>query len=460
MLQVKMPQEVEIAKIQKIQNAFYWSACIDMVLQKHGIVTRLEEPSGDAKIYSVITRGNIDVPKVGFCEGPLTESQLCALGLEVAAVSSSRITISGQEGLVGELVYGRFLVKKIPKNKNERTTEHEYVDEDPRWHTSVINCQYFLNLNNDWETIATANIEGVKDVPIVVRRRNVVVSGCPLFDVFGFNHAMPALDKGFYRSHFRSYQFPVERWLANLLKDHAEKCGLSVSRKPLWPNGAQAALSVRHDYDRPITMARLKEMLAFYAKNEIRATWFLLVGKKMPEREQVNAMLALGHEVALHTVASTLTEFIEEIIAFRKATGVTPMGFTCHGGLGSSGHLALTHNTWALQAGMLYGEMIGRCRGIPHPLVVPTEVGARSKPFVVQNCHFSLDVNTKPEGHQLEKLSRDIPLAIKAGEHVIIMQHPDIHWNELRVLLGSLQLDGIYKATMKAVAAHIMRKHS
>ena len=142
---------------------------------------------------------------------------------------------------------------------------------------------------------------------------------------------------------------------------------MPISRSRVWPKGFGAALSIRHDYDRFIKDNQLDEILSFYLNHELKSTWFILVDKP-PSKYQINAILALGHEVSLHTVASSLSEFAEEVIKFRELTGVKAHGFTCHGGIGSSGALGLTHNLWAKQCGLQYGEMHGSCRGFSSPI--------------------------------------------------------------------------------------------
>ena len=100
---------------------------------------------------------------------------------------------------------------------------------------------------------------------------------------------------------------------------------------------------------------------------------------------------------------------------------------------------------------MRYGEMIGRCRGVPHPVVFTKTGLPEFGNLIVQNCHHSLDLNTKPDCHQLEKLRLDVPKALEEGGHVTIMNHPDIHWRELMTLLDGLSLDGVWRATTTEV---------
>ena len=57
----------------------------------------------------------------------------------------------------------------------------------------------------------------------------------------------------------------------------------------------------------------------------------------------------------------------------------------------------------------------------------------------------------KPDGHQLENLSRDIPIALRNMEHVTLMNHPDIHWAELKLLLNNINFASVWKATINDV---------
>jgi hypothetical protein len=424
-------------------------------MRKQGLFplsTNIIPPSSE---YSIVLRDAGLIADLGFIEGPIGTELQKKHQLQVAETSLSQISlVNSSFEAIGSLTYGRFMVKKIPANSDTLTFPHEHLDEDPRWHAKDIRFQYFLNIPPEWRILAYGFIAEGEYVPVIIANDVMIVCGISIFDVFGFNHAMPALSEGFYKSVLATNQYPIERWLVSQLIEHASLLGIPLQRKTLWPKGCHAALSIRHDYDRPISRKQVDVMLRFYAERNIRASWFLLVDKPPPS-DQINAMLALGHEVALHTISSTFAEFLEEVMRFREITGVTAAGFTCHGGIGSSGHLALTHNEWALHAGMRYGEMIGRCRGIPHPLVLPRKGYPLDQKLLVQNCHHSLDLTTKPEGHQLEKLRLDVPKALEEGGHVTIMNHPDIHWPELMSLLDGLRLDGVWSATINDVVERL-----
>jgi hypothetical protein len=460
MISFIQPSPKDILALQDIERSYYWSVCAELILKKQGITCAPHNVSGNgihnaSGSFDIALRNTGRIPAVGFCEGPFEHDLLARLNLHAETASLAQVSLqSAARKPIGSLAYGRFLVKKIPSSRAEITIPHEYIEEDPKWAARDIKFQYFQETPDDWKTLAHADLGEGDQVPVVIARDALILCGIPIFDVFGFNHAMPALSEGFYKSVLATYQYPVERWLTSQLVEHANLRGVSLEQKALWPKGWHTALTIRHDYDRPISRQQLDDMLRFYAERNIRATWFLLVGKPPPP-DQINAMLALGHEVALHTISPSLDVFLEEAVRFREITGMAAAGFSCHGGIGSRGHLALTHNQWALHAGMRYGEMIGRCRGVPHPVVFTKRGVPEFGKLVVQNCHHSLDLNTKPDGHQLERLRLDVPKALEEGGHVTIMNHPDIHWQELMTLLDGLALDGVWCATISEVVERL-----
>ena len=59
--------------------------------------------------------------------------------------------------------------------------------------------------------------------------------------------------------------------------------------------------------------------------------------------------------------------------------------------------------------------------------------------------------STKADGHQLEKLSHSIPIALRNMEHVTLMNHPDIHWAELKCLLNGINFESVWKETINNV---------
>jgi SAM-dependent methyltransferase len=72
--------------------------------------------------------------------------------------------------------------------------------------------------------------------------------------------------------------------------------------------------------------------------------------------------------------------------------------------------------------------------------------------LVLPPMHASLDANTRPDGHHLERLREQVPARLAAGELVVVMNHPDIHVDQLRELLGELDLSATWRATLEDVA--------
>ncbi|TWO72104.1 hypothetical protein FN976_05145 [Caenimonas sedimenti] len=446
MFQVQAPSRAAVAQLQETATAFYWSASAGMILRKHGLRVAAEGAAQADSAFPLVLRGvEGPLPDRGFIEGPLPEAWLRELGLAAVTASAEEVALSDADGVpLGQLVYSRFLVKRIPASRQEVTEPHEWIDPDPRWRSRPVAFQTFPVLPAGWRVVCQAETGSGKAAVMVSDGRRIVC-GAPVFDILGHMHAMPALTEGFFKTLKTSYLYPFEKWLVRELAAHAGPAGAPGG---VWPLGMTSALSIRHDYDRPISDAHLADMLRCYAGLGLRATWFLIVGKP-PPRQQIESMLALGHEVALHSIANTLDEFIEEALRFRELTGTSAAGFTCHGGIGSSGHLALTHNLWAHGVGMRYGEMIGRCRGVSHPLVTPRPDIPAMLPLMLQNCHHSLDLTTKPDGHQLERLREEVPRALAEGGYVTVMNHPDIHWPEMRALMQGLDLHRVWTATLR-----------
>jgi SAM-dependent methyltransferase len=128
------------------------------------------------------------------------------------------------------------------------------------------------------------------------------------------------------------------------------------------------------------------------------------------------------------------------------------VGYTAHGGVGSGGFLGSSQHRWAEDAGLLYGEMLGTLSRLPHPWMTTAGGVPEATMLVLPPMHASLDATTKPDEHNLERLRQQVPARLAAGELVVVMNHPDIHIEQLRELLGELDLDTTWRATLEEVA--------
>lgn len=457
MVAIHDPTLEETLDIQRGDGRYYWSGCIGALLEKYGISTQKSSCARagqkDAEV-ALVPRGAGKPQGEGSLtvyEGPLASGALCDLGLTGETHAVPRLNFYGSDrAQIGSLVYNRFSVRRIPSTRFEKSEPHEFVADDSLWHPRDIAFQTFSEVPSGWDVLAYAEVEG-EFKPLALRNEKTVVIGVALFDVLVYNHAMPELTEGFYTSIEAVDQIPLEQWIVTECLGADE--GARLREKEGWPDGHRSCLSIRHDFDRPIEDGDLRNLLRFYAEYGFKSSWYL-INEKAPSRKQIDSIVGLGHEVALHSIASTFEEFLDEVARFRHITGVTPRGFTCHGGMGSSGNLALAHNLWARKSGMKYGEMLGRCRGMPHALLmVENDVPTYKRDFFVQNCHLSLDSTMKPDGHYLKALQESVPRELQKGGHVTVMNHPDIHVAELRELLTGLDCTGVWRATVEEAVA-------
>lgn len=457
MIEIHTPSAKDITDIQERERAFYWSRCADALFQKHGIMAGIADsllplPRGLPIVTRYTSPGWNVAEHPGVFECPLSEDVCKALGLRpenFTCDSGSFITEDGRN--LSRLVRSWFKVRHIPKDRTVKAEPFVYVDPDERWNNREIQMQRF-EVADGWKPIAFVQPDGEDEkIPIVISNGRQIVLGAPLLDVMSYMHALPALDASFHSNIDGTNLYEIEKWLNEEVKSLAVAAGEELQCMPIWPNEMRSAFTIRHDFDRPVEDVQFDEMLSFYREHGLKATWFLLI-EKWPEDHQVRAMLEGGHEIALHSEAPHFDDFRSEVEEFRQRTGFLPPGYSCHGGTGSRGQLALTQYQWSETLGLNYGEMIGRARGLPHPVFRPACGIPETGSLIIQNSHFSFDLSTKPEAHQLESFLRLIPSALESGAHVVVMNHPDIHWPELKTLLGDLKLRESWSCTLEEAA--------
>lgn len=440
MLTIRRPAVDEIARLQQRDGAYYWSGCIETVLGKYD--------GRGGECVEIVTRSG-GVGAAGgraIVEGPIDESVLDGFGVRASLWQARVVTLVDERGgVVGDIGYPTFSVKAIASKRGERTLARRCVPDDVWWRSGPMRLQVFEEIPAGARVVLRVRTsDGDRPVGLLVGRQ--LLLGVPMFDVLAFGHAMPGLSEGFYQHVLSPNMLEVERWVMDRV---LELAGSDLSLRDVCP---RAMLTVRHDYDRPISDEQLSEMLGLYGELGVRATWFLLCGEKAPPEGQAAAMIEGGHEIALHSIASSCEQMKEEVEEFRSRYGVRPSGYSSHGGIGSRGHLAATQNRWAEALGLEYGEFIGRSRGWAHAMIDVIDGKPAARGLVMQNEHYSLDLSTKADGHQLAELERAIPQAFGRAEHVIIMNHPDIHRAELCALLRGLDLRQVEHLTLQQAA--------
>lgn len=444
--------------IQETQRAYYWSACIPAIFRKHGLidVQQGDEQAPDNEPLQVVTRhaelSQGDSRRACVIEGPINESTAAMLQLDAEHLEAQQVELLDEAGaVIGALAYPRFTVREIPTERGRQSEPYPFVSDDANWNSRTIRISA-LKPSGRWRPIAFARTDNdAAPFAAAVSDGDRTVFSIPIFDLLAASHAFAPLPVGYYAHTARGNSFEVEQWLIERVVEPATRSALGRVRVGQWPSSFEAALTVRHDYDRPVPPGELAELLALYDRLGVRSSWGFLVDKLDPvlARELVKR----GHEVLLHTQTSDSAGFRRELERFGSETGLTPSGYTSHGGLGAGGFLGQAQHLWAVENGLRYGELLGRPNRLPHPAFVarPGRIPTIT-PLILPACHQSLDAGTAPDAHHLSRLEQVIPDLLGRGFHVVLMNHPDVHLAELRKLLTELNLRCVWCATLDEVA--------
>jgi hypothetical protein len=436
-VEIVRPKPDEILEIQRQQGQYYFSGAVEVVLNKLGAPT-------DGKGPLIVTR---EAPTRGgeperraLFEGPLSPSTAATLGVGTRGERARLLRLTNEAGEpLGRLVYNQTTVRRIPSTTQEPSEPYEFASDDPLWNLGDFEYQS-LSAHGGTPILFATGEDGVTR-EVGLRIDGSVVLGVPVLDVLVQHHSSPPYDVGYYDTVVYSDLIELEGWLLKVLSELG-----SGERLPIWPPPSRAALTVRHDYDRPITAAEVDALLQFYAERAIRSTWFWRLSRS--DHEQVEMVRDAGHEVALHSEAGSEADFLEEISRFETEFGFRPLGYSAHGGIPAPGHLGLRQYEWAERAGLLYGEMLTSRSLLPHQAVAIRAGTPCASHLVLPAQHRSLDRTTAPDGHNFETLLPQAQWSLGAGMQLVVMNHPDIHVDVLRRFLDELDLTGVWSPTL------------
>lgn len=467
-MQLILPSPPGRARIEQQESAFFFSAAGGAILRKHGLIHREVDEGGQAcagldaspLIAARLTRlASVPNDRIAVFEGPLDEQAAKSLGIRTTTRQTERLRLLDIDGGdLGELCYATFTTKRIPRDRSEKTEPVSHLDKDPRWNSRAVRYQSLAG-EAPWRPWAIARPDDGSSREIVgLTDGRRLVLGVPWLDVAAAACAVPALEHGFYFHERVPRTFELERRVIRELESLATSAGVPLERQEPWPRGAASAFTVRHDYDRLISDAALSDLLNFYDRLGIRSSWGFLISQL--NANHARRIISRGHEVNLHSVARNEAEFVAELDALRTATGSPIAGATAHGGIGAAGCLGQTHYDWCMRHGLHYSEMLGRTAGLPHQALIARQDGVHAADLILPPSHLSLDVNTKPEGHRLSEMMREVPARLRDGQHVVLMNHPDVHQRELRTILESQDWRGVWRCTFAETAARRRREWS
>jgi hypothetical protein len=462
-MRIRTPTQNEIIELQRSESAFYWSNCAEGLLRKHGIIQVFDsqvEQLGAAT--SIATRGTHfaqkEIDRLTLIEGKVADDTLAKLSLSATACETNSLHLFDADRMpLGTLKYPVISTRAIPPLNqavpSDRPQPRRWRSDDARWNNTVIRCQQ-LSADAPWRCIAFAGSERSRpEWPIAISDGRRFVLGAPLLDLLCCAHAFPPLTDSFYSEERSDSIFEVEKWLIEQFLQHCAAGEQTVVRVSNWPTPFRSALTIRHDYDRPVSNDDWNSLLNFHADQGIKASIGWPV--KTLDTSQMTSAAEQGHEINIHSEAPDDRAFLAEADHITSSLGSVPMGMTAHGGHGSAGFLGDTQYGWLDDAGMLWSEILRRATGLPFAVNRLINDAPGSSDLISFPWHRSLDIGTAPDAHRLVKLETNVPTFLADGQHVTLMNHPDIHIDELKQLITGLDLSSTWCATFHQVAEWI-----
>lgn len=450
------PTPKQIRELQTNEARYYFSAAFDVVLRKWGYTPF---PSNMTESVGFVTRGTAWVGELAkkplIFEGPLRANVQERLSIDVTEQTSAKLALgTTQEDLSWTLTPNRARVRCIPQRRGELSDPETFECRDEAWNVSEIEFHSIQPRRGQKPVLFARDDDGQLHI-VGVAIADAIVLGIPALDFIVQHYAVPPYHNAYYDMSTEPELLGLERWLLKRACELHLACGGAILRTEMWPVGTSSALTIRHDFDRPIEDRLFKSnnyerLLRRYSDLGVLATWFWR--ECTLQRNQMRRAVQRGHEIALHTEAKTEKAFEEESRAVAREAGTPVLGYSAHGGLGAAGYLGLHQLEWATNQRMLYGEHLGtRTRWPTASIMIKDGIPSIGR-LVMPSLHWSLDGGTKPEAHHLDLLRVKSAAALEQGEHLVIMNHPDIHVDELLTLVDGLDLDSTWCATLQSVA--------
>ncbi|MBV8889704.1 MAG: hypothetical protein JO305_08570 [Alphaproteobacteria bacterium] len=450
MIVIGVPDETAILQLQADQQALYFSFGAESLLRRHGLIntrTRSVEKLDlvDPRCRALLTRatqpspdrlGRITRRPCAF-EGPLAPAVLRHLGLH------GETRLERQLGLATPDGRNRWTVRRSETMVASPDGAPVPVAEPRAWVPRRVPFQRFDGPLD--EVLLNAALDDGSEAPAVFRSGQFWICAFPIFDLGVELLTFPPMQAR-WRNRIVSNRLHeltatmMEQIVAHLAGDG----GMPVVRIAPWPVGYERALSVRHDYDRPISDASLAELLDFYDTRDLKCSVGFLSERAPPE--QIRAIRDRGHEIQIHAAQSGPEDFASGFAVVSELAGGTVAGATIHGNdIGFRGDI---HYGWFEAAGLRYAELF-RVQHLPAPIYRQAPSGVlRRSALTGTPSHYSLDVDTTPQTHRLEHVRQRAAAALAGGALVIAMNHPDINRAALYELLDGIAGPAVWRATM------------
>lgn len=302
-----------------------------------------------------------------------------------------------------------------------------------------------------WSTVLGALDPDGSQVPVVVQKDDTLVLTCPLLGLAVSYHSFPPLND---RYASVSGQLPSRTFarLVDLIVEHHMQFGTTaLVRIDRWPVGFDACLTVRLDYDREISDESLSELTAWIKESEIGCSFGVLDYLRPPH--QLQQLTAAGVEIQMHAFGEEEKVIKQHLDSLRAAANYDVVGATVHGGPSGIGYRGDEHLRHFAAAGIKIAEVIGLESHSPAPIMQPISNGPQwSADFTAPPRHLSLDGSTRPDDHRQEVVVNAAKQRLERGEHAVIMNHPDIHREQLLGTVAAVSRPGVWMASVREVA--------
>ena len=217
-----------------------------------------------------------------------------------------------------------------------------------------------------------------------------------------------------------------------------------------WPYGTNHVVTVRHDVDREVAADDWQRLMRFHQLEQLNPSWYYLRGTINPER--IDEAVQRGHEVGLHYTTLAVRGEMEDSSLRNAVTaaGGELAGATCHGG----NFFGQSDLEWLVAKDYCYGEVLTRCPMLPY--LVPTETGS----IVVTARHLSVDKAMSPPLADFGYGFRTRDARLRVGASVVIMNHPDINFEQFSEAVAAYMTHGSASWTQLRVARWWVATHN
>jgi hypothetical protein len=316
---------------------------------------------------------------------------------------------------------------------------------------------------------------GGEPAPAIVRRGPLVACAVGLLSGVGQMHTAEPWEPGEFWSSPRI--IGIEQVLLALVDEMHRQAGRVRVRLLPWPRGARWVMNVRYDFDRPLSSRQVSGLLERHDEVGTACTWYwrarhLGAGLPSIDLRRLRRRSPSGngpprlvarhprHEVALHTEA-LWAGGERERRRLERVLGGPVAGTSAHGDPTCFRFQGAPNVLWAERQRLLYTELVQHAHAHPHRFAALEPDGEiRPLGVVCLPHHESFDLSTRPGDVATERLARMAHVFMALGGLMQVMNHPDIHEDELFSLLHDMPAQGRLDWTAREAADWWRRTHS